>query len=60
MKLFDDFVLHKRAAEVQNEHTFELPIVSVSLRLPATFLLCGLNREDKTIWVPVAHGDVMV
>ncbi|MFS8137130.1 MAG: DNA oxidative demethylase AlkB [Thermomonas sp.] len=36
------------------------PIVSVSLGLPATFLFGGFARGDKTIRVPLAHGDVVV
>jgi alkylated DNA repair protein (DNA oxidative demethylase) len=28
--------------------------------LPAIFLLGGLKREDKTIRVPLTHGDVVV
>jgi alkylated DNA repair protein (DNA oxidative demethylase) len=44
----------------KNENDFEEPIVSVSLGLPAVFLFGGLERSDKTIRVPVAHGDVLV
>lgn len=44
----------------KNERDFSQPIVSVSLGLPATFLLGGLLREDKTIRVPLEHGDVVV
>ena len=36
------------------------PIVSVSLGLPATFLFGGLARTDKTVRVPLLHGDVVV
>ncbi len=36
------------------------PIVSVSLGLPATFLFGGFARSDKTVRVPLAHGDVVV
>ncbi len=36
------------------------PIVSVSLGLPATFLFGGFTRGDKTLRVPLAHGDVVV
>ena len=36
------------------------PIVSVSLGLPATFLFGGFARSDKTVRVPVSHGDVVV
>lgn len=36
------------------------PIVSVSLGLPATFLFGGFARGDRTVRVPLAHGDVVV
>lgn len=36
------------------------PIVSVSLGLPATFLFGGFARGDKTVRVPLMHGDVVV
>ena len=36
------------------------PIVSVSLGLPATFLFGGHVRGDRTVRVPLAHGDVVV
>ena len=36
------------------------PIVSVSLGLPATFLVGGFARADKTVRVPLQHGDVVV
>lgn len=35
------------------------PIVSVSLGLPATFLFGGFARADKTVRVPLQHGDVV-
>lgn len=44
----------------RNERDFSQPIVSVSLGLPATFLLGGLMREDRTIRIPLVHGDVVV
>jgi len=44
----------------KNERDFEQPIVSVSLGLPAIFQFGGLERSDKTIRVPVIHGDVIV
>jgi DNA oxidative demethylase len=44
----------------RNERDFAQPIVSVSLGLPATFLFGGLKRADKTIRVPLSHGDVVV
>ena len=36
------------------------PVVSVSLGLPATFVWGGRKRDDPTIRVPLAHGDVVV
>ncbi len=36
------------------------PIVSVSLGLPATFLFGGFTRGDKTVRVPLQHGDVVI
>ena len=36
------------------------PIVSVSLGLPATFQFGGFARGDRTVRVPLAHGDVVV
>lgn len=44
----------------KNENDFDQPIVSVSLGLPAIFLFGGLERSEKTIRMPVAHGDVLV
>jgi alkylated DNA repair protein (DNA oxidative demethylase) len=44
----------------KNENDFEEPIVSVSLGLPAVFLIGGLERSDKTVRVPVSHGDVLI
>jgi DNA oxidative demethylase len=44
----------------KNERDFDQPIVSVSLGLPAIFLFGGLERSDKTIRIPVIHGDVIV
>ena len=34
--------------------------VSVSLGLPAIFLFGGDQRSDKTVRIPVVHGDVLV
>src|SRR2546423_1637541 len=42
----------------KNERDFDQPIVSVSLRLPATFLFGGLNRTDTAVRVKLTHGDV--
>jgi alkylated DNA repair protein (DNA oxidative demethylase) len=44
----------------QDERDFTQPIVSVSLGLPATFLFGGMERGDKTIRIPLLHGDVVV
>ena len=44
----------------KDERDFTAPIVSISLGVPATFLFGGLQRSDKTIKVPVSHGDVVV
>jgi alkylated DNA repair protein (DNA oxidative demethylase) len=43
-----------------DERDYSQPIVSVSLGLPATFLFGGLRRADKTVRVPLRHGDVVV
>ncbi len=44
----------------RDECDFGQPIVSVSLGLPAIFLFGGLKRNDPTVRVPLAHGDVVV
>jgi alkylated DNA repair protein (DNA oxidative demethylase) len=44
----------------KNELDFTQPIVSVSLGLAATFLFGGLERGDKTVRIPMVHGDVVV
>lgn len=44
----------------KDERDFTQPIVSVSLGLPATFLFGGLQRADKTLRIPLVHGDVVV
>ena len=44
----------------KNEQDFTQLIVSVSLGLPATFLFGGMERSDKTVRVPLHHGDVIV
>jgi alkylated DNA repair protein (DNA oxidative demethylase) len=43
-----------------NELDFNQPIVSISLGIPAVFQFGGLVRSDKTIKIPLAHGDVVV
>ena len=44
----------------KNEKDFSQPIVSVSLGLPATFLLGGRQREHQTRRIQLTHGDVVV
>jgi len=44
----------------KDERDFTQPIVSVSLGIPATFLLGGAQRSDKTVKIPLTHGDVVV
>lgn len=43
-----------------DEFDFSHPVVSVSLGLPATFLLGGNNRNDPIQKVRLEHGDVIV
>lgn len=44
----------------RNERDFSAPIVSVSLGLPAAFLLGGLTRQEKAGRLRLQHGDVLV
>lgn len=44
----------------KDEHDYGAPIVSVSLGMPAVFLFGGLARADKTMRIPLQHGDVVV
>lgn len=44
----------------KDEADFEHPIVSVSLGLPAVFLLGGFSRADPKKNVSLSHGDVVV
>jgi alkylated DNA repair protein (DNA oxidative demethylase) len=44
----------------KDERDFSAPIVSVSLGLPAVFLLGGGRRADKTQRLTLLHGDVLV
>ena len=44
----------------KNEQDFNQPVVSISLGLPAVFQFGGLKRADKTIKIPLNHGDVVV
>ncbi|GAB0115049.1 alpha-ketoglutarate-dependent dioxygenase AlkB [Acidisoma sp. C75] len=48
--------LHRDA----DEQDFAQPIVSVSLGLPALFLIGGAERADKPRPLPLASGDVLV
>lgn len=44
----------------QDELDFNQPIVSISLGIPAIFLLGGLTKADKTQRILLSHGDVLV
>lgn len=44
----------------KNELDFTQPIVSVSLGIAAAFQFGGLKRSDKTLKIPLNHGDVVV
>lgn len=44
----------------RDEHDFTQPIVSLSLGLPAVFVLGGSQRADRVAQVPLSHGDVLV
>ena len=44
----------------KNEVDYTQPIVSVSLGIPALFHFGGQLRSDKTIKIPLNHGDVIV
>ena len=44
----------------KDEKDFSAPIVSVSLGLPATFLVGGAKRTDPTQVMQLQHGDVVV
>lgn len=44
----------------KDEQSYDHPIVSVSLGLPATFQFGGLKRNDKLIRIPLTHGDIVV
>jgi alkylated DNA repair protein (DNA oxidative demethylase) len=44
----------------RNERDFTQPIVSVSLGLPAVFLLGGAARAERPSRIPLTHGDVLV
>ena len=44
----------------KDERSYDAPIVSVSLGLPAIFLFGGLKRSDKSRRVSLFHGDIVV
>jgi alkylated DNA repair protein (DNA oxidative demethylase) len=44
----------------KNERDFAAPIVSVSLGLPAVFQFGGLQRQERSVRVPLVQGDVAV
>ena len=44
----------------KNEQDYSHPIVSVSLGLPATFLLGSLRRTDTPRRIRIEHGDTLV
>lgn len=44
----------------KNERSFEAPIVSISLGLPAVFQFGGFQRSDPTQRISLFHGDIVV
>ena len=44
----------------KNERSFEEPIVSISLGLPAVFQFGGFERSDPTQRISLFHGDIVV
>ena len=44
----------------RDERDLDQPIVSVSLGVPATFLLGGFKRTDRIRRLPLFHGDIIV
>ena len=44
----------------KNERQLSAPIVSISLGLPAMFQFGGFERSDKSLRVPLFHGDIVV
>ncbi len=44
----------------KNERSYQWPVVSVSLGLPAVFLFGGLERSARSQRVSLFHGDVVV
>jgi alkylated DNA repair protein (DNA oxidative demethylase) len=44
----------------KNERCISAPIVSMSLGLPAVFQFGGFERSDKSLRVPLFHGDIVI
>ncbi|WLH44267.1 DNA oxidative demethylase AlkB [Pseudomonas beijingensis] len=44
----------------KNERSLAAPIVSMSLGLPAVFQFGGFERSDKSLRIPLFHGDIVV
>lgn len=44
----------------KNERCLSAPIVSMSLGLPAVFQFGGFERSDKSLRVPLFHGDIVI
>ncbi len=44
----------------KDEHSYQWPVVSVSLGIAAVFLFGGHSRSDKSQRIPLFHGDVVV
>lgn len=44
----------------KNERSLAAPIVSISLGLPAVFQFGGFERSDKSLRIPLLHGDIVV
>ncbi|UVJ46046.1 DNA oxidative demethylase AlkB [Pseudomonas sp. LS1212] len=44
----------------KDEHSYDHPIVSVSLGIPAVFLFGGHTRSDKAQRIGLMHGDIVV
>ena len=44
----------------KNERSLSAPIVSMSLGLPAVFQFGGFERSDKSLRIPLFHGDIVV
>ena len=44
----------------RDERSFDHPIVSVSLGVPAVFLFGGMKRTEPAMRIPLVHGDVVV